>query len=229
MPTRYPLQGDIAKAIAAGASTVMMARACLPAPKRPGRGHPLPGPQLQELPRHGFHRRHASGQCWIRCQGSDHRQPNAAEAECPKASKAGCPTGAAWSLSSSRWPVACAPPWATAAAPPSRRMNDKAEFVEITRSSIRESHVHDVADHPGARAALQLPGRRILTKPAAQAEQATVSGRYLHSLDRLAMQHRKTRRGRLSGSPVGHSSLIARRVHVRRARVHCCRSEVRSP
>jgi hypothetical protein len=46
--------------------------------------------------------------------------------------------------SSSRWPAACAPRWATAAAPPSSEMRDRAEFVEITSAGIRESHVHDV-------------------------------------------------------------------------------------
>ncbi len=38
---------------------------------------------------------------------------------CPRASKAACRTRARWSRSSTRWPAACAPAWATAAAPPS--------------------------------------------------------------------------------------------------------------
>ena len=33
---------------------------------------------------------------------------------------------------------------ATAAAPPSTRCSNKAEFVEITSAGMRESHVHDV-------------------------------------------------------------------------------------
>ena len=51
--------GDIAKAIAAGAGTVMMGGMFAGTEEGTGRGHPLPGPQLQELPRHGLDRRDA--------------------------------------------------------------------------------------------------------------------------------------------------------------------------
>jgi hypothetical protein len=74
-----------------------------------------------------------------------------------------------------RWPAACAPPWATAAAPASRDAQ-KAEFVEITSAGIRESHVHDVQitkEAPNYRGMIPLSGpprERFAGAPRAHAE-----------------------------------------------------------
>jgi IMP dehydrogenase len=46
--------GDVAKALAAGASTVMVGSMLAGTEEAPGRDVPLPGPLLQELPGHGF-------------------------------------------------------------------------------------------------------------------------------------------------------------------------------
>jgi len=71
--------GDIAKAIAAGAGTDDGRHVCR---HRRGawRGHPVPGPQLQELPGHGQHRRHATGQRRSLLPGVEHRQPQCRQA-----------------------------------------------------------------------------------------------------------------------------------------------------
>ncbi len=53
--------GDIAKAIAAGASSVMLGSLFAGSEEAPGRHRALPGPLLQVLPRHGLHRRDAEG------------------------------------------------------------------------------------------------------------------------------------------------------------------------
>ena len=45
-----------------------------------GRGHPVPRPQLQELPRHGLHRCHAAGQRRPLLPGIQHRQPQCGQA-----------------------------------------------------------------------------------------------------------------------------------------------------
>ncbi len=51
--------GDMVKALAAGASAVMIGLALRGHRRGAGRYGHLPGPHLQELPRHGLHRRHA--------------------------------------------------------------------------------------------------------------------------------------------------------------------------
>ena len=136
--------GDIAKAIAAGADTRDDGRHVRRHRRGAGRGHPVPGPQLQELPRHGLDRRDEGrlGRPLLPGQpGATTRTPTS---WCPKASKAACRTRARSSRSCSRWSAACARRWATAAARTIDEMHSKAEFVEITSAGMRESHVHDV-------------------------------------------------------------------------------------
>ena len=54
-----------------------------------GRGHPLPGPQLQGVSRHGLDRRHAGRQHGPLLPGRRHR---ATPSWCPRASRGACPT-----------------------------------------------------------------------------------------------------------------------------------------
>ena len=72
--------GDIAKAIAAGAQHRDDGRHVRRHRRSAGRNRPVPGPQLQELPRHGLDRRHAAGQRGPLFPGSHHRQPQRGQA-----------------------------------------------------------------------------------------------------------------------------------------------------
>jgi IMP dehydrogenase len=121
--------GDIAKAIAAGAGTVMMG-SCSLAPKRRR--------ARSSCTRAAATRATAA---WARSVPCSRAAPTATSRSparatptptnwCPKASRAVCRTRARWSPSFTRWPAACAPAWATAAAPRSKRCT-------IARSSSR--------------------------------------------------------------------------------------------
>ena len=108
------------------------------------RGHPVPGPQLQELPRHGLDRRDAARQCRPLFPGSHHRQPECRQAGARRHRRPRAVQGLdglhrlpdvgrrarQHGLLRLRRPL------------PTCR--NKAEFVEITAAGIRESHVHDV-------------------------------------------------------------------------------------
>jgi IMP dehydrogenase len=74
--------GDIAKAIAAGANSVMIGGMFAGDRGSARRDRAVPGPQLQELPRHGQHRRHAAdpGQCRPLLSREQHRQPQRRQA-----------------------------------------------------------------------------------------------------------------------------------------------------
>ena len=72
--------GDIAKAIAAGARHRDDGRHVCGHRRSARRNRLVPRPQLQELPRHGQHWRHAAGQCRPLLPGVQHRQPECRQA-----------------------------------------------------------------------------------------------------------------------------------------------------
>ena len=105
-----------------------------------GRGRAVPGPQLQELPRHGLARR--DGARLARTATSRTRRD--AEKLVPEGIEGRVPYAARCAASSTSSSAACAPRWATSAARPSRRCARKPQFVRVTGAGMRESHVHDV-------------------------------------------------------------------------------------
>ena len=140
--------GDITKAIAVGASSRDDRQPVRRHRREPGRGGPLPGPELQGVPRHGLDRRDAPRQPRPLLPGRVRPRragQRAGEARARRHRGARALQGHAsprWSTSSS---AACAPAWATAAAPTiAAAAGGRAARSAITPAGVRESHVHDV-------------------------------------------------------------------------------------
>ena len=106
-----------------------------------GRGRPLPGPQLQGVPRHGLARRDAGRQPRPLLPG---RRRPPTRSWCPRASRGACRTGAACRSRSTSSSAGCGPAWATAAAAPSTSSAPRRASCATTPMGLRESHVHDV-------------------------------------------------------------------------------------
>ena len=112
--------GDIAKALAAGAHAVMMGGVFAGTEEAPGEIVLFQGRSYKSYRGMGSIGAMQQGSADRYFQESSTGNPNATSS-CPKALKAACPTKAAWSPSFTKWPAACAPAWATAAAPPLRK------------------------------------------------------------------------------------------------------------
>ena len=101
--------GDITKAIAAGARLRHDRQPAGRHRREPRRDHPLPGPHLQDLSRHGLDGRHVAGQ--LRTLRAGGRR----QAGARRASKAAWPPRGRWPTWSINWWAACAAAWAIAA------------------------------------------------------------------------------------------------------------------
>ena len=134
--------GDVTKAIAAGAAHGDDRLALRRHRGEPGRDHPLPGPHLQGLPRHGL--AVGDGQRQRRPLLPGHADGVALRSWCPRESKAWCRTRAASTRCCRSSPAACAPAWASPAAPTIEELRTKAQFVRVTAAGLKESHAHDV-------------------------------------------------------------------------------------
>ncbi|MDZ7592342.1 MAG: IMP dehydrogenase [Rubrivivax sp.] len=173
--------GDIAKAIAAGAGTRDDGQHVRRHRGGAGRGHPLPGPHLQELPRHGLHRRHAAGSAPTATSRKTTRphNPNTAKLVPEGIEGQRARTRARWSsivLPDGRRPARR--DGTTAAAPASSRCTQKRRVRrDHAAAGIRESHVHDVqitkeapelphANDSGRQQSPRLPApRHAMTQP----------------------------------------------------------------
>ena len=111
-----------------------------------GRGHPLPGAQLQAVPRHGIDRRHAGGLARTATSSRTCRRPSRSRRAswCPRASRGACRTRGRCRSRCTSSSAGCARRWATPAAGTSRSCARARRFIKISSAGLRESHVHDV-------------------------------------------------------------------------------------
>ena len=138
--------GDIAKAIAAGADTVMLGSLLAGLRGRPGRDGLHQRQAVQAVPRHGLAGRHAQRRARA---GPTPRTATsrttccARTSWCPRASRRRCRTAARWRRSPTSSPAACARRWATAARATIAELQ-QARFTQITGAGLAESHPHDI-------------------------------------------------------------------------------------
>jgi IMP dehydrogenase len=135
--------GDIAKAIAAGASTVMMGGMFAGTEEAPGEIVLYQGRSYKSYRGMGSIGAMQQGSADRYFQEATTGNPNA-DKLVPEGIEGRVPYKGSLSPSSTRWPAACGPAWATAAAPPSRRCAPRPSSSQITAAGMRESHVHDV-------------------------------------------------------------------------------------
>jgi IMP dehydrogenase len=138
--------GDIAKALVAGADTVMLGSLLAGCEESPGRADLHQRQAVQVVPRHGLARRDAvprPGRSYSKDRyfqadvaSDDKLVPEGIEGQVPyRGPLANVPTSSS---------AACARRWATSARPPSRSCRTKGRFVRITAAGLKESHPHDI-------------------------------------------------------------------------------------
>ncbi len=133
--------GDVTKAIAAGAASVMIGSLFAGTDESPGELDPPPGPLLQVLPRDGLDRRD-EGRAPATATSRSSRPPPTSS--CPRASRGWCRTRGPLSAMVQQLVGGLRAGMGYCGATTIRDFQTRARFVKISPAGLKESHVHDV-------------------------------------------------------------------------------------
>ena len=139
--------GDIAKAIVAGADTVMLGSLLAGCEESPGELIFINGKQFKSYRGHGLAGRDAvarPGPVVLARTATSRTTCSPTTSWCPRASRARCPTAARWPRWRTSSSAACARRWATSAPATIAELQERGQLMRITAAGLKESHPHDI-------------------------------------------------------------------------------------